>query len=170
MLQESLDLIAEAEELQAFLETLAPADWRRPTAFMGWTPWDVVAHLHFFDAISRLALSDAEAFAARRRQLVQALASGVAGAELTRRELGELGAQDLLERWYATCCELAEQLGACDPKRRLPWFGPDMAVRTFTTARMMETWAHGQDVYDLMRVRRPVTDRIHRDKRELLEG
>ena len=64
MLQESLDLRDEAGELHAFLATLAEADWSRPTPFLGWTPWDVVAHLHFFDAISRLALSDAEAFAA----------------------------------------------------------------------------------------------------------
>jgi uncharacterized protein (TIGR03084 family) len=55
---------------------------------------------------------------------------------------------------------MAEQLGASDPKRRLPWFGPDMGVRMFTTARYMETWAHGQDVYDLMRAPRTHTDRI----------
>jgi len=30
----------------------------------------------------------------------------------------------------------------------------------FTTARYMETWAHGQDVYDLMRAARKPTDRI----------
>ena len=52
------------------------------------------------------------------------------------------------------------QLGESDPKRRLPWFGPDMGVRMFTTARLMETWAHGQEVYDLMRVERTHTDRI----------
>jgi len=49
MLQESQDLRAEADELHAFLETLGEADWERPTGFMKWTPWDVVAHLHFFD-------------------------------------------------------------------------------------------------------------------------
>jgi uncharacterized protein (TIGR03084 family) len=35
-----------------------------------------------------------------------------------------------------------------------------MGVSMFTTARYMETWAHGQEVYDLVGVSRPVTDRI----------
>ncbi len=56
---------------------------------------------------------------------------------------------------------MAEQLGASDPKRRLPWFGPDMGVPMFTTARYMETWAHGQEIYDLMKFERIHTDRIH---------
>jgi uncharacterized protein (TIGR03084 family) len=30
----------------------------------------------------------------------------------------------------------------------------------FTTARYMETWAHSQEVYDLMKVKRTETDRI----------
>jgi uncharacterized protein (TIGR03084 family) len=110
MLQESLDLRAEGDELHAFLKTLSPGDWARPTGFLGWRPWDGVAHL--------------------------------------------------LARWIGTCHEMAELLGASDPRRRLPWFGPDMGVRMFTTARFMETWAHGQDVYDLMRVRRSYSDRI----------
>jgi len=160
MLQESLDLRAEADELHAFLQTLEEKDWSRPTPFLGWTPWDVVAHLHFFDRMSMLALTDTEAFAAKRAHLIEALKAGQSGAEITRRELGDLGAKPLLEQWFATCLDMAEHLGASDPGRRLPWFGPDMGVRMFTTARYMETWAHGQDVYDLMRVRRTHTDRI----------
>ena len=55
---------------------------------------------------------------------------------------------------------LAEALGQSDPKRRLPWFGPDMGVQMFTTARYMETWAHGQEIYDLAGAKRNDTDRI----------
>jgi uncharacterized protein (TIGR03084 family) len=160
MLQESLDLRAEADELHAFLRTLNEKDWARPTPFLGWTPWDVVAHLHFFDRVSMLSLTDPEAFAAKRAELIKALSAGVKGAEFTRRELGHLGSAELLEGWHTTSLAMAEQLGASDPGRRLPWFGPEMGVRMFTTARYMETWAHGQDVYDLMHVRRTHTDRI----------
>ncbi len=160
MLQVSLDLRAEADELHAFLATLAEADWGRPTPFLGWTPWDVVAHLHYFDRVSVLALTDEEAFAAKRKELIEAMGAGVSGAEQTRRELGHLAPAELLARWHETCHAMAEQLGASDPKRRLPWFGPDMGVRMFTTARLMETWAHGQDVYDLLGVQRTCTDRI----------
>jgi uncharacterized protein (TIGR03084 family) len=159
-LQVSIDLRAEADELHAFLQTLGDSDWSRPTPFKQWMPWDVVAHLHYFDRFSLLALGDVETFAAKREEMVASLVSGMSGAEITRRELGDLRAKDLLAAWHETCHEMAEKLGACDAKRRLPWFGPDMAARTFTSARYMETWAHGQDVYDLMHVRRTHTDRI----------
>jgi len=160
MLQESQDLRAEADELHAFLETLGEADWKRPTRFMQWTPWDVVAHLHFFDLFSMLALEGDDAFAAKRDEFVKEFLGGATNAEIARRELGQLGPAELLGRWRDTCHAMATQLGESDPKRRLPWFGPDMGVRMFTTARLMETWAHGQEVYDLMRVERTHTDRI----------
>ena len=160
MLQESLDLRAEADEFHSFLKTLGDADWGRPTPFLVWTPWDVVAHLHYFDRMSVLALTDADAFAAQAKQLIAAASAGVSGAEYTRRELAALDATQLRQQWHATCHRVAEQLGSADAKRRLPWFGPDMGVRMFTTARYMETWAHAQDVYDLMRVSRTHSDRI----------
>jgi uncharacterized protein (TIGR03084 family) len=160
MLQESLDLRAEADELHSFLQTLEPGDWERPTGFMRWTPWDVVAHLHYFDQVSMLALNDGEAFAAKRNELIEKIVGGLTAAEVARRDFGDLSPAVLLGRWRDTCHEMADALGASDPKRRLPWFGPDMGARMFTTARYMEAWAHGQEVYDLLRVRRTYTDRI----------
>jgi uncharacterized protein (TIGR03084 family) len=160
MLQESLDLRAEADELHAFLQTLEAGDWKRPTGFMQWTPWDVVAHLHFFDRVSMLALKGEDTLNPKRDELIESIVKGLTVAEVARRELGDLSPAELLARWQETCHEMADALGASDPKRRLPWFGPDMGVRMFTTARFMETWAHGQEVYDLLRVRRTHTDRI----------
>lgn len=160
MLQESLDLIEEADALHAFLGTLAEADWSRATPFLKWTPWDVVAHLHFFDRLALLSLTDAERFAAERKAAIQAMAAKGNSADAVREALGSLGPAALLDVWWKSCREMARQLGASEPSRRLAWFGPDMGVRMFTTARYMETWAHGQDVYDLLRVRRTHTDRI----------
>jgi uncharacterized protein (TIGR03084 family) len=160
MLQVAVDLCAEADELHGFLATLGEEEWSRVTPFLGWTTWDVVAHLHFFDQVSVLALTDPDAFAARRKELIAALGSGATNKDIARREYGSLGNRELLGTWLATCHEMAGQLGASEPKRRLPWFGPDMGVQMFTTARLMETWAHGQDVYDVMRVPREATNRI----------
>ena len=140
MLQVAEDFRAEVLELHAFLETLEEADWCRPTLFLDWTPWDVLAHLHYFDQASLFALGDPEAFDARRRELVESLAAGRRTTELQRAALRELDAPTLLARWKAAAEELAEGLSASDPKRRLPWFGPDMGVAMFTTARLMETW------------------------------
>ena len=161
MLQVSEDLRAEAEELHVVLRTLDAADWARPTIFKDWTPWDVVAHLHFFDRISLLALTEPEAFAEERVAVARGLAEGIGLGEQATRALQHLDAPTLLGLWIDTCRELAKQLGDSDPKRRLPWFGPDMGVPMFTTARYMETWAHGQSIYDLMKIERTHTDRIH---------
>jgi uncharacterized protein (TIGR03084 family) len=160
LLQEATDFRAEADELHSFLCTLSESDWSRPTTFQRWTPWDVVAHLHLYDEVSLASLAGEEAFAAQRAVLVGAIARGVTNADLARERFGTLTAGDLLARWIAGARDLAVQLGASDAKRRLPWFGPDMGVRMFTTARLMETWAHGQEVYDLVRVERAHTDRL----------
>lgn len=160
MLPIAEDLLAEARELHAFLAELDAGVWEKPTPFKQWTPWDVVAHLHFFDRVSMLSLEGPEAFAQRRDELTQKMLAGLSLADEARTELGHLAPADLLAQWIETCEEMARALGASDPKRRLPWFGPDMGVTMFTTARYMETWAHGQDVYDLLHHRRQHTDRI----------
>ena len=158
MLQEAADLLAEAEELHGFLATLSDDDWRRPTSFKSWTPWDVVAHLHMFDAVSLLAIEGGDSFAARRKELTECMMRGERLTEVGRRELGSCGPADLRARWIATCREMAAELGASEPDRRLPWFGPDMGVRTFTTARFMETWAHSCDVHDALGAAMEATD------------
>ncbi|MBT7261173.1 MAG: TIGR03084 family protein, partial [Desulfobacula sp.] len=38
------------------------------------------------------------------------------------------------------------------PEDRLPWYGPDMSGPSFVTGRLMETWAHSQDVFDALRI------------------
>jgi uncharacterized protein (TIGR03084 family) len=160
MLEVAVDLQAEADELHGFLRELSDDEWAQTTPFKGWTTWDVVAHLHFFDRVSLLALRDGEAFAVRRKALIEAMGEGKTNQQLARAEYGALGNRELLDAWLPTCHEMAAQLGESDPKRRLPWFGPDMGVQMFTTARLMETWAHGQDVYDLRKTSREATDRI----------
>jgi uncharacterized protein (TIGR03084 family) len=160
MLQESADLLAEVEELHAFLLSLDPEDWDRPTGFMSWTPWDVVAHLHYFDLVSLTALEGEEPFIAKRDALIGSIGKGMTNAQIARSEFGEIPPDELLERWLTTCRLMATELGESTPKKRLPWFGPDMGVRMFTTARYMETWAHGQEVYDLKGAQRSYNDRI----------
>ena len=57
----------------------------------------------------------------------------------------------------ASCSAVARAL---DPAARVPWYGPPMGARSFVTARLMETWAHGQDVVDALGVERRPTDRL----------
>lgn len=150
MLQQAIDLREEGDALHEFLLTLEESDWSRPTPFKGMTPHLVITHLYQFDRASLLALEEPEDYQAVAWDLVTEVA----------KECGPLAPAELRTRWYSCLQELCEGLGACEPQRRLTWFGPDMGVRMFTTARQMETWAHGQDIYDLMRVHRTNTDRI----------
>ena len=47
------------------------------------------------------------------------------------------------------------------PRDRVPWVAGPMSAMSFATARLMETWAHGQDVFDALGVERAPTDRLH---------
>jgi len=66
----------------------------------------------------------------------------------------------LLEHWQEGFEALASVLLNWDEATRVPWFGPDMGVKMFATARQMETWAHGQAIFDALGVTRTDTDRI----------
>jgi uncharacterized protein (TIGR03084 family) len=160
VLQVIADFRDEVDELHAFLRDLPAEDWKRETQFLSWTPWDVVAHLHFYDLVSQASLAGEEAFAPERAALFAAIAARRTNRDLARERFAGLDAAVLLAAWRSDAHALADALDASDPKRRLPWFGPDMGVQMFTTARTMETWAHGQEVYDLVGTTRACTDRI----------
>ena len=88
MLQMSVDFRDEVDEFHRFLETLAPSDWERETGFLAWTPWDVVAHLHYFDLVSRASLGGEEVFAPERKNLLAAAAAGRTSSCMIRWSVG----------------------------------------------------------------------------------
>jgi uncharacterized protein (TIGR03084 family) len=66
----------------------------------------------------------------------------------------------LLEQWHEFFEAMTLRFSRADPKARVKWAGPDMSVRSSISARLMETWAHGQAVYDALGIERVDTDRI----------
>jgi uncharacterized protein (TIGR03084 family) len=82
------------------------------------------------------------------------------GAALTLMQ-PTLKGDELREAWWQTLSSLAALLGDLDERARVPWFGPDMGVRMFGTARQMETWAHGRAVFDVLGQERQESDRLH---------
>ena len=89
------------------------------------------------------------------------LTSGIAGSveHSTRRRMAGLTRIRLRERWSAEMASLCATLSAMPPDGILKWAGPDMGVQMFTTARQMETWAHGQAIFDVMGATRVPADR-----------
>ncbi len=160
MLPQAVDFQAEANELRALLAGLTDADWTRATLFKSWTVNDVVQHLHDGDLMAAASVAGDGRFERLRAEMLASRVNGLTRLQAARQRFGDLTGRRLLDRWYAGVVDLCEQLSVLPPDARLKWAGPDMGVRMFTTARQMETWAHGQEIHDLMGVRREPADRL----------
>jgi uncharacterized protein (TIGR03084 family) len=150
-------LSAETADLDKLVAVLPAADWRRETPSPGWTIATQIAHLAWTDDIATLAATDAEGFATALQAALSDFDGYVdrAAADWATRPPAEL-----LGVWRDGRRALAAALTAVPAGGKLPWFGPPMSATSMATARLMETWAHGQDVADALGVQHPATDRI----------
>lgn len=151
------DLRAEGEELDSLVGGLAAGDWRRVTPAPGWTVAHQIAHLAWTDERAAQSATDPEGFA---REAEKALASPETFVDEAARAGAEVPPGELLVRWRAGRAELARVLAAMPTAVRLPWYGTAMSTTSMATGRLMETWAHGQDVADALGARRLPTDRL----------
>ena len=130
---------------------LEEAGWDRPTPADGWAVRDQMSHLAYFDDAAVSAMTDPTAFAAL---VVTALKGGDPMEEHLRRGRS-LPGTDLLGWWRTSRTALVTATGSLPEGARVPWFGPPMGALSFVSARLMETWAHGQDVADALEDRSP---------------
>ena len=146
------DLAAEHAALDALVAPLAEAEWSTLTPAEGWTVRDSILHLAVTDDVAALAVADPAGFDAYRE----------------RRRSGEdpfaanrgIGTAELLSMWRGNRERLLVALGGVDARHRVTWFGPPMSAMSHATARLMETWAHGQDVVDALALDREDTSRL----------
>ncbi len=148
------DLTAEHDDLDRFV---ASAELSTPTPAPGWSIGDQLSHLWFFDQRALLALTEPNAFAADSAALLAMVVEGPDPSVAVGRSMDP---QALIEAWRSDRRRLVQHARTVDPKARVPWYGPAMSARSFITARLMETWAHGQDVADALGVERVPTDRL----------
>ena len=151
------DLQAESDELDAMVAGLPDADWARPTPAPGWTVAHQIAHLAWTDVQALLAATDGAAFLAGLREAAadpEALVDAGAG-----HGAGQPPA-DLLARWRTGRDAVQVVLAGVPVAAKLPWYGPPMGPASMATARLMETWAHAQDVADALGVVRTPTARL----------
>ena len=149
------DLKDEQDALDGIVAGIGLPDWMAPTASPGWAVRDQIGHLTYFDGTAALAITDPSAFNASLEGLLNN-AGGLDEATLNR----DLDAAALLERWRENRGLLNAAGGQLQESDRIPWYGPSMGAKSFLTARLMETWAHGQDVVDALGAERPATDRL----------
>lgn len=154
------DLDAEYRELDDVVSKLDRTAWFRKTPFYGWTIFDEVAHIAFFDREALLSVNEPDRFRERSKIVLQDLMNHDHWPLFINPSLGAEHPDALLSIWRRTRSALLDQLGRMNTKNRIAWYGPDMGARSFATARLMETWAHGQDVFDTLHLKRTGTHRL----------
>jgi uncharacterized protein (TIGR03084 family) len=157
-LSEAADFGAESEALFDVLAGLGDEAFKTPTQFKGWTIEEVLIHLHFWNLAADLSARDEPAFQALIGRVLPAI-SGRGFREIENEEVGPRGTA-LRDIWHENAQAMAQRWSTMDPKTRLPWAGPSMSARSSMTARQMETWAHGSEIFDVLGQPRPQTDRI----------
>ncbi len=148
------DLKAEHEALDRFLSTLKDDQWDLPSPAEGWTLRDCVSHIAHIDEVSVLLLQGDNSPLEEAAELLREFLK--VGLKKGR----SMKPAEVLLWWRKARAAMVEELMECDPKRRIPWFALPMGARAFTTARLMETWAHGLDCFDAADAEPEDTDRL----------
>lgn len=155
------DLVAEYQSLDHLAAGLDKNQWFLATRFFDWTVFDEVAHIVFFDHEALLAIDDPRRFKARARAIMKIVQSEDNWPAHFNPMLGITGPDELLVFWRDIRSRLVQRLQEMAPESRLPWYGPDMRAQAFAAARLMETWAHGQDIFDVLHKKREHTSRLY---------
>lgn len=158
MLEQAADFKEESDVLFDLVGELDGAVFDRETQFKRWTVNDVLVHLHFWNKAADLSMVDSDGFQALFEELKQSFSSGSLRTFENAR-IPERG-RELVAAWHEFYQDMAARWMGLDPKVRVKWAGPEMSVRSAITARQMETWAHGQEVFDLFGKIREESDRI----------
>lgn len=151
------DLAAESKELDRLVGELSDDGWAAATPAAGWTIAHQIAHLAWTDGVALLSVTDAEAFGA---EVEKALAAPETFVDEAAAKLAALPPRQLLAHWRTGRERLHRALENVPAGTRFPWYGPPMSATSMATARLMETWAHGQDVADALGAVREPTARL----------
>ena len=152
------DLRAESGDLDSLVAALPDAAWAAATPAAGWTIAHQIAHLAWTDEVATTAITQPARF---RDEVLAAAADDPGGfADVAAAAGATTPPQRLLGRWRAGRAALQEALQGVPEGARIVWFGPPMGAASMATARLMETWAHGQDVADALGVARLPTPRL----------
>lgn len=151
------DLRIEGDQLDTLVATLPEDRWATPTPAEGWTITHQIAHLSWTDAVALRSAVEAPSF---QDVVDQALREPDGFVDKAAEEHARVGPATLLSEWRTGRAELLAALEAVPAGRTLEWFGPPMSVASMATARIMETWAHGQDIVDALGITRAPTARL----------
>jgi uncharacterized protein (TIGR03084 family) len=147
-------------ETAALLMLVGPLDddeWTTVTPAPGWSIHDQMTHLAYFDGATTTALLDPDRFEAER-DAARAESDDLTGMVATRHR--DLPRAEVLAWFDRSRREMLAAFGLVQPSHRMPWYGPGMSAGAALTARIMETWAHGQDIADALGIERAPTNAL----------
>ena len=145
-MKQTSDFLAECEALSAVLDPLDGDDFARPTQFKGWRIEDVFVHLYFWNLQADQSIFRPDEFSKTIVDILPDIQKR--GMRPVENEHITLRGATLVETWRDHYRDFCARLDGIDPKMRVKWAGPDMSVRSSITARQMETWAHGHEVFE----------------------
>lgn len=148
------DLRAEHADLASMV---ADADLSTPTPAEGWDVRDTLAHLAGTDGDAVRAVQDPDGFSAGLTEVAEDLEGFVQRQVAAARGLDR---GTFLQAWQDGFEAMLAAFEPLDASSRIGWYGPPMSPASFVTARIMEYWAHGQDVADGLGVERVPTERL----------
>lgn len=153
------DLVAEQQSLDQYLQHIPWKLWDPTKEYRKehnwpkgkWSIRDTVVHL-----------TDAEEFTAA------ALAGDISQQERNPkqrfrdiiRRLAPLRPQDVIEEWRNSRSKVVGPLSRLQEDERVNWLRGSISAKSLATFRMMETWAHGLDIYAEMGEESEDTTRI----------
>lgn len=158
-LSEAQDFLTETEVLHSAIADLPQDAFDTATQFKGWTINDVLVHLHFWNRAADLSASDEAAFHDMIAPVVASFQKGEGMRAPENAAIPERGPA-LRKAWIDHARDMAARWQQMDPKARLPWAGLSMSARSSITARQMETWAHGFELFDVLGQAREEGDRL----------
>ena len=149
------DLAAEQAALDALVDGRTEAEWRLPSAADGWSIADSITHLAMAD---EMAIESVEGRGEQYFTVV--MADPAAALDRQNAAANARAGEEILAWWRDVRSKLLDRLRALPPGARLYWGVGEMSATSFTTARLMEYWAHGLDCFAGLGVTPVDTDRI----------
>jgi len=154
------DLADEYAELDAMVTDLEQNEWNQKTPYFNWTIKDEISHISYFDSMGLLAISDSQVFEMSTKEMLRQLPDESNRMEMINAACGDMSTQKLLTSWRKNRDELIANLRLRKPEDKIPWYELQISPKNLIISRIMETWAHAQDVADTLGIQRIATDRL----------
>lgn len=143
------NISVETNRLHSVLANLVELEWETPTKSTPWNVKDQISHLAANDDNTVLALTDPVRFVSARPSTLPDIQKMVDQVIINNHDRS---GQDLF-RWFIESRHLLIKSSRnISPKQRIPWYGSEMSVASALTARLMETWAHGYDIFEALKM------------------